>query len=156
MRMSAIPTLIAFAGSLALAPAAIAQSLIDAGDVDAIANIARGYGSATIQSDNVGDPQILGRIDGVMYTVNFYGCTNGADCTTVQFRAGWKNPGDITLDDMNLWNQDKRFGKAYLDFEDDPVIEWDVNLFGGVSTQNLDDTFDWWRIVLENFTADYF
>lgn len=156
MRFAAIPPVLAFMGSFALAPATFAQSLIDAGDVDAIANIARGYGSATIQTDSVGDPQILGRINGVLYTVNFYGCTDGADCTTVQFQAGWKNPGELTLDDMNLWNQDKRFGKAYLDFENDPVIEWDVNLFGGVSAQNLDDTFDWWRIVLENFAADYF
>ncbi|MGY6706567.1 YbjN domain-containing protein [Roseinatronobacter sp.] len=156
MRLTATLPVLAFLGGLALAPATLAQSLIDASDVDAIANIARGYGSATIQTDGVGDPQILGRINGVLYTVNFYGCTNGANCTTLQFQAGWNSTGDLTLDDMNVWNQEKRFGKAYLDAEDDPVIEWDVNLFGGVSTVNLDDTFDWWRLVLQDFTAAHF
>lgn len=156
MRLTTVLFPIAVSGSLALAPAAMAQSLIEASDVDAIANIARGYGSATIQTDSAGDPQILGRIDGVQYTVNFYGCTNGANCSTIQFRAAWTNPGSVTVDHMNSWNQDKRFGKAYMDYDNDPVIEWDVNLFGGVSARNLDDTFDWWKIVLENFSDDIF
>ncbi|OYW60707.1 MAG: hypothetical protein B7Z10_00130 [Rhodobacterales bacterium 32-66-7] len=25
----------------------------------------------------------------------------------------------------------------------------DVNLWGGVSLKNLDDTFDWWRVILD-------
>lgn len=154
MRLASVPLLCAVIGSFAFAPSVSAQSLIEATDIEEIANIARGYGSATVQKDNIGDPQILGRIDGVQYTVNFYGCDNGNGCTTIQFRAAWTNPGSITVNDMNRWNQDKRFGKAYLDTANDPVIEWDVNLFGGVSARNLDDTFDWWKIVLDNFVAD--
>jgi hypothetical protein len=156
MQRTAIIFAMAFCGNLVVAPAVTAQSLIDARSVDEIANIARGYGSATLQTDSAGDPQIMGRIDGIQYTVNFYGCNSGANCTTIQFRAAWKNPGNVTLEQMNSWNQDKRFGKAYLDFDNDPVIEWDINLFGGVSARNLDDTFDWWKIVLENFAADMF
>jgi hypothetical protein len=30
----------------------------------------------------------------------------------------------------------------------------DVNLFGGVTRRNLDDTFDWWRVVLDEVRAD--
>ncbi len=30
-----------------------------------------------------------------------------------------------------------------------------VNLHGGVTRANLDDTIDWWRLVLAEF-ADYF
>lgn len=128
-----------------------AQSLLDATDVDAIVEIARGYGSVTLETDTVGDPQLVGRMNGVRYTVNFYGCENGANCTTIQFRAAWVNSGNVTMQDMNRWNQDKRFGKAYIDPEGDPVIEWDVNLFGGVSRANLDDSFDWWRLVMADF-----
>ena len=50
---------------------------------------------------------------------------------------------------MNAWNRDRRFGKAYIDADGDIAIEMDVNLWGGVTPKNLDDTFDWWRIVLE-------
>jgi hypothetical protein len=156
MQHTALLPVLAFLGAGALAPAVMAQSLVQGSDVDTIANIARGYGSATVQTDSAGDPQILGRINGVQYVVSFYGCTNGTNCTTIQFRAAWSNPGNVTLVDMNTWNQEKRFGKAYLDYDNDPVIEWDVNLLGGVSTRNLDDTFDWWKIVLENFVSSTF
>jgi len=30
----------------------------------------------------------------------------------------------------------------------------DVNLFGGVTRKNLDDTFDWWRVVLNGVKTD--
>lgn len=156
MRPNTLLSICILSGGIGFAPTVMAQSLIDSSDPETIAGIARGYGSATVQTDSEGDPQILGRIGGTRYLVNFYGCVNGANCTTIQFRASWNNPGNVTVDDMNAWNQDKRFGKAYLDFNNDPVIEWDVNLFGGVSARNLDDTFDWWKIVLENFAADAF
>jgi len=116
-----------------------------------VRNIASGYGSATLREDNVGDPMISGRIDGVPYYVFFYGCDEGGEsCRSIQFRAAW-DMDDFTQSSIRSWNQNKRFGKAYLDQDDDPTIEWDVNLFGGVSVRNLDDSFDWWAIVLKDF-----
>lgn len=154
MRLSAPLYILAIAGSVAVASKAHGQTMIDGSNVEAIANIARGYGSATIQTDGAGDPNIVGRIDGTQYVINFYGCTGGKDCTTIQFRASWRNSGNVTLADMNAWNQEKRFGKAYLDEGNAPNVEWDVNLLGGVSVQNLDDTFDWWKIVMQSFLDD--
>lgn len=141
--------------TLALAPAASgAQALLDASDPEAIANIARGYGAVEVTSDAVGDPMLRGRMDGTQYLVLFYGCENGRNCTNIQFRAAWVNTGAVTQNTILAWNRDNRFGKATLDAENDPVIQWDVNLFGGVSRANLDDTFDWWRVVLDGF-ADH-
>lgn len=141
--------------TLALAPAATgAQTLLDASDPEAIANIARGYGAVEVTSDAVGDPMLRGRMDGTQYLVLFYGCENGRNCTNIQFRAAWVNTGAVTQNTILAWNRDNRFGKATLDAENDPVIQWDVNLFGGVSRANLDDTFDWWRVVLDGF-ADH-
>lgn len=137
--------------TLLTATPALSQTIVDASDPEAIVNIARGYGSATLDTDQVGDPFIRGRLDGVIYIVNFYGCTNGANCTTIQFRASWNASPTVTLDALNDWNRNMRFGKAYLDAEGAPTIEWDVNLFGGVTTTNLDDSFDWWRIILGEF-----
>lgn len=141
--------------TLALAPAASgAQALLDASDPEAIANIARGYGAVEVTSDALGDPMLRGRMDGTQYLVLFYGCENGRNCTNIQFRAAWVNTGAVTQNTILAWNRDNRFGKATLDAENDPVIQWDVNLFGGVSRANLDDTFDWWRVVLDGF-ADH-
>lgn len=136
---------------LAAPGAASAQALIDATQVDDIARIARDYGTAEVGTDSAGDPMITGDMDGTTYVVFFYGCTNGADCTTIQFIASWVNPGAVDAAQLHTWNREKRFGKAYLDDENDPVLEMNVNLFGGVSETNLSDTFDWWRVVLETY-----
>ena len=129
---------------------ASAQTLVDAGDPEEIENIARGYGSATLTKDDAGDPMVRGRIDGTIYLVVFYGCDDGINCRTIDFSASWDEP-DTTHAEMREWNQRKRFGAAYLDEDGDPTVEWSVNLFGGVPVENLDDTFDYWRIVLEDF-----
>lgn len=140
--------------AVALAPVGLgAQTLIDATDPARIAEIARGYGAVEVMTDAVGDPMLRGRMDGTQYMVFFYGCEAGRNCTNIQFQAGWVNTGAITQDRIHAWNSENRFGKAMLDAEGDPVIQWDVNLFGGVSRANLDDTLDWWRVVLETFES---
>lgn len=142
------------AGAFLSAAPLAAQTMITGNDIDEIVNLARGYGSAVKEADSQGDPKISGRINGISYVVLFYGCTNNTDCTSIQFQAAWANPGHVTADMLNEWNRDKRFGKAYLDDENDPVIEWDVNLFGGVSARNMDDTIDWWKLVLTTFAEE--
>jgi hypothetical protein len=135
---------------LALAPISAplsAEQLVTAADTAKILEIARGFGSAELETDSDGAPVIRGRMDGRRYSVLFYGCENGADCTTVQFLTWMTAPAD-PLGTVNRWNRDFRFGKAHVDAEGDIVIEWDVNLWGGVSPRNLDDTFDWWRSVM--------
>jgi hypothetical protein len=156
MHPSTTLSILALTAHLAYASSVGAQSLIDGSDPDAIVNIARGFGSASLQQDGMGDPQIMGRMNGVPYLVHFYGCMNGQNCKALLFQAAWTNPGTVTLEQVNVWNSVKRFGKAYLDDENDPVVEWDVNLFGGVSPRNLEDAFDWWRLVLENFPSEMF
>ena len=96
---------------------------------------------------------ISGRIQGVSYRVFFYGCTENRDCRNIQFYAGWDTEG-ITADRLNQWNRDKRFGSAYLDAENDPILEMDVKIDYGVTRKNLEDTFDWWRVILGEFTKE--
>ncbi|KEO51909.1 YbjN domain-containing protein [Thioclava pacifica] len=135
------------------APMAQAETLIDGSDPEAIRAIASGYGSATLETDSEGDPQIVGRIDGTQYIVLFYGCTNGANCNSIQLTAGWSGVA-VSLSQINGWNSGMRFGKAYLDEDGDPTIEMNVNLDFGVSRDNLDDTFDFWRLVLSQFEEE--
>ena len=63
--------------------------LIDATMPDKILEIAKGFGTASLDKDNVGDPRITGRIDGQKYTIHFYGCLNGKDCDDIQFYTYW-------------------------------------------------------------------
>lgn len=140
-----------FTALLALAPSpAAAEPLVDAARPAEITNIARGSGSAVLEADGAGDPMIRGRIDGTQYVVHFYGCTDGADCRTIQLRAGWLSEG-LPLAAINAWNRERRFGKAYIDALGRPVIEMNLNLAHGVSVANLDETFAWWSAVLAQF-----
>lgn len=142
---------IALAVSLVVGSAtALETDLVDATDPDEIVNIARGYGSATLGMDNVGDPQVTGRIDGNAYTIFFYGCTEGRDCTNLQFSSGWiSDRVDMAM--INDWNRSNRFARAYLDDEDDPIIEMDLNMEFGISRRNFDDTFGVWSALLSSF-----
>ncbi|MEF2553013.1 YbjN domain-containing protein [Aurantimonas sp. A2-1-M11] len=134
---------------LCLAGTARAQSLVKAGDVDQIVDIARGFGSGTLEKeDNI---FVRGRIDGTLYAVFFNDCNaDRSECQSLQFYASWDG-SEIDPAAINGWNRDKRFAKAYLDAENEPVLEMDVNLRHGVTRGNLEDTFDWWRLSLKEF-----
>lgn len=134
--------------------AATAQTLLDGTNIDEIANIARGYGSVSIETGNTGNPVLSGKIEGVSYYVFFRNCSDThTDCEDINFYAGFLD-NKQTLDAINAWNRDKRFGRAYLDGDLDAVIEYDVNLEYGISRQNLDSSFGVWSLVLRQF-SDY-
>lgn len=136
-----------------MTPFAQAQELITAGDTDAILNIAKGYGSAALETDSHNDPIIVGRINGTRYGVVFYGCNEGRDCKDIQFAAAWGG-SQVSADAINAWNRDTKFGKASIDKDGDPKLLMSVNLRHGVSRKNLDDTFDWWEKVLGKFEKE--
>lgn len=141
-------------GALAIGVAfsAQAQSLIDGSQVDEILNAARGYGAATLDSQSNGDPKISGKIEGISYQVFFMNCTDNKDCEDLNFYAGFLD-NKQTLEAINAWNRDKRFGKAYLDSDLDAVIEFDINLEHGVSQKNLDAAFSLWSLVLDQYAT---
>ena len=155
MPRSSLVICAAFPLCLLTAPlSAVAQNLVMADNPDKVLEIARGFGSAELESASDGSPRIRGRMEGTNYSVLFYGCEDGKDCTTIQFWMYTNAPQNPLLA-LNNWNRDRRFGKAYIDADGDVVIEMDVNLLGGVSPKNLDDTFDWWRIVLERAGEEF-
>ena len=133
---------------------AMAQETVDGTNVDEVANIARGYGSVTVETASNGDPRIDGKIEGVSYYLFFRNCSDSnTDCEDLNFYAGFID-NKPTMEAINSWNRDKRFGKAYLDSDLDAVIEYDVNLEYGVTRKNLDSTFAVWSLILKQY-ADY-
>ena len=55
-------------------------------------------------------------------------------------------------DDIATWNRDARFGRAYLDKDDDPVVEMDVDVSRGATTEALASNLESWRLVLREFS----
>ena len=137
---------------LATALSAQAQSMIDGSQVDEILNIARGYGAASLETQSNGDPKISGKMEGVTYHVFFMNCTDNKNCEDLNFYAGFLD-NKQTLEAINAWNRDKRFGKAYLDSDLDAVLEFDLNLEHGVSQKNLDSAFSLWSLMLDQYTT---
>jgi hypothetical protein len=137
---------------MASALSAQAQTIVDGAMVDEILNLARGYGSANLETQSNGDPKITGKIEGVTYQVFFMNCTNNTNCEDLNFYAGFLD-NKQTLDVINAWNRDKRFGKAYLDSDLDAVVEFDVNLEHGVTRENLDAAFSLWSLILDQYTT---
>lgn len=152
--MAAPFRMLPLAAALALSAPASATDLVDAGMVEQIRQIASGHGSTEVDKLDDGSPRIKGRIDGIRYQILFYGCEkNGSKCQNIQLYAGWSLAEDqkVGMAAINDWNRNYRFGKAYLDAENDPVIEYDISLEGGVSRQNLDESLETWSEVISGF-----
>ena len=131
-----------------------AQELVDGSNVDEVANVARGFGSVEMDKASNGDPMINGKIEGVSYFLFFRNCADdNTKCEDLNFYAGFLD-NKQTMEAINAWNRDKRFGKAYLDSDLDAVIEYDVNLEYGISGKNLDSSFQIWSLILKQY-ADY-
>jgi hypothetical protein len=131
-------------------PIAHGGETIDATNPAAVLEVVRDHGDATLTKDGMGDPLIEGRIEDKDYRLFFYECSEGRDCKSLMFCANWEleGPTDAMMAD---WNHEQRFGKAYLDDDGRATVEMNVNLHGGVTRANLDDTIDWWRLVLAEF-----
>jgi hypothetical protein len=149
---------------ISLAAAASAQTLpsadrvrggmFDASDPAGIARFMEKTGyRVELGSDSRGDPLISGRISHSDYAIQFYECENGAFCNSVQFVAQAPKPAALTLDQINAFNARWRY--ARLTLNDSQVrMQMDVNLDAGVTADNLEDTLDIWRQLLEIFERD--
>ena len=108
--------------------------------------------SAKLGVDKVGDPMITSGVSGTTFQIFFYNCTDHKACATVSFHAGYDLKTNIGLDKINEWNRGKRFGRAYLDKENDPILEMDVDLDdGGLSQALFTDNVEFWASVLAEF-----
>ena len=112
---------------------------------------AHGY-VAELTTDRGGDPMIRSASSGVNFQVLFYNCTNHKECATVQFHVGYDLKSGSLLEVVNNWNKSQRFGRAYLDSENDPILEMDVDLDdGGVSQMLFIDNLEFWTSAMGRF-----
>ena len=83
-------------------------------------------------------------------TVFFYAC-NGEGCQSIQYRALFEKNERFTLAFVNAWNLEKRFAKAYLDADNDLVLEWDVDFDGGVTVGFISESVQTFQTMLTAF-----
>lgn len=71
----------------------------------------------------------------------------------LQFHASWIN-SDATLESLNHWNENYRFGRAYLDEKGNPHLEVDLDLAGGVTRDRIKDYIKTCQDLLINFAKE--
>jgi hypothetical protein len=126
--------------------------LVDGSTIDLIiASLERNGFTVELTTDSGGDPMIRSTDRNAPFSVFFYSCTNGADCGYIQFSTGWSMPNGITLAKIEEWNATKSFGQAFRNADKNPWLAMVVNLKGGVTVENFDDTVDWWRVIIASF-----
>ena len=131
---------------------AAAQNVL-ASDPASLTQILQGFGyRAELSKDSGGDPKISSSSGGANFSIFFYGCTNGQTCDAISFSAAFDLDPGSNVAVMNDWNQKKRYTKAYLDDEQDPVIDMDIFLgSGGVSVDNFRFWVDTWERAIGDF-----
>ena len=92
--------------------------------------------------------------DTYSFSIFFYGCTEGTmnDCKSVQFFSAFSPKTKPTLDALNAYARDNRWGRVYQDKDGDPVIEMDVDLEkGGMSEALFIDNLEYFEAVVGKF-----
>lgn len=132
----------------ASAPATPAQPAAQISPTDPAAIVLllqrEGY-KAKLDKDKEGDPMIESAASGAQFQILFYDCTDGRDCGSLTFHAGYMMDKDKkpTTEKLVEYNRNWRYGRAYLDDDKDPNIEFDL-AFGGAAmpdkmfVENLD------------------
>ena len=148
--LGAVVAALAFSGAVAQAaeyigtvePDNILQMLRDNGYEDArIAD--HDYEELPILNFTLGDSKAV---------VYFYECgKTGKACEFLQLYVGWATDSRPSFKAINDFNAGERFSQAYIDNEDDPVIEQWVTLEGGISDVNFINTVATFEQTVEKF-----
>lgn len=91
---------------------------------------AEGYSAVSQVKESV----ILVKIDGRNYVVI------NQDDGDLQFYYGLAG-SRLTYEEINEWNKNKRLSRAYIDDENDPVLEADLMANGGISDEHIAVSF---------------
>jgi hypothetical protein len=155
--------LVAVSGAAALAAAALAQppsaervrgGMFDASDPAGIARFMERTGyRVELRAAANGDPVIAGRFSAAEYTIQFYECEGGQFCNSVQFMTQAPRPASLTPDAANAFNGRWRYVRVVYDAAQVKLL-MDVNLDAGVTADNLEDTLDIWRQLVEIYERE--
>lgn len=61
---------------------------------------------------------------------------------------------DVGYQFLNKFNNEVKFGRAYIDRDGDVAIQMDRNSAGGVSAENIESDFDVFLLLISKFLSD--
>lgn len=124
-------------------------------DLDGIANLLRSKGNKVDIRGAANERYIwVENPDAYTYSIDVMGCDQDTqkNCKSVQFHSGFTAEKPVTPDALMGYTRDHRFGRAFLDSEGQPAIQYDINLAGeGVSEALFLENVELWEVMIEIF-----
>lgn len=118
-----------------------------------VADWLRGRGmTANVHNDDRGERIISSNIAGVNFDVYFYAC-NQDRCASIQYAAGWTPLAQGTQANINAWNKDKRYVRAYLDNSNNVWGEYDIDVSPGGTWEQMDASMERWKSQIAQFKS---
>jgi hypothetical protein len=111
---------------------------------------ALGY-RALIGTDSSGNPKIDSALNGINYTIWFYGCDAGQNCQTLEFQSSFITDVPVTVDSMNTWNRDNLYGTGFVGTDGSAMISYTVTMEGGVNIDNFNSMLARWETATTQF-----
>ncbi|MEM9616624.1 MAG: YbjN domain-containing protein [Pseudomonadota bacterium] len=101
----------------------------------------RDYDATKIMVD-VAEYRIVVAIDGADRDISFITWIPGVQASDVGYQF------------LNKFNNEVKFGRAYIDRDGDVAIQMDRNSSGGVSAKNIESDFDVFLLLINKFLSD--
>lgn len=144
--MRALISAIAVAFALTVAPVTQAEAAsISKNQITEILE-AQGYAAHDYDQNkvrvDVGGYAILIAIDGADGDISYITWLNGV------------RGNDVGLKLLNKFNNEVKFGRAYIDRDGDVTIQMDRNASGGISAENIESDFDVFLLLISKFLSD--
>ncbi len=83
------------------------------------------------------------------------GDCKGERCAALEFAAGFSTHGKFDISQINGWNYDNRWCRAYYDGDKDPWLKMNIDLWPGGTYEALSDRFEIWNRTLVRFIEKY-
>ena len=85
----------------------------------------------------------------------FFGDCKGERCAVLEFAAGFSTHGKFDISQINGWNYDNRWCRAYYDSDKDPWLKMNIDLSPGGTYEALSDRFEIWNRTLGRFIEKF-
>ena len=116
--------------------------------------VKEGY-QPSLGKDDDGDPRIKFKARGNTVYIDFYDCNKTEFCGSLNIFVGWRLENKLDAVDLNQWNADNRYIRVYTDVDNDPYLESDIDLDGGVTMNNVKEFVKMYVSQLDEFVAEF-
>ncbi|MEM0978357.1 MAG: YbjN domain-containing protein [Pseudomonadota bacterium] len=106
-------------------------------------------------SESNNRPRIRSSTAGINFSIWYYGCDETmTNCDTLLFSAGFDFQDGSTLAVVNTWNDREVLGRAFLDDENDPLIDLALPEVQEMSTDELESILELWEDIIIEYTEE--